>query len=71
MSPGRHRVEGVLLAAAERPGTLRFELTGVRPGSLRVLAGTALAVTAGAVVFRLDGRTGERVAFTFEAGAAP
>jgi hypothetical protein len=71
VSPGRHRVEGVLLAAAERPGTWRFELAGVRPGSLRVVAGTALAVTAGAVVFRLDGRAGERVAFTFEASPPP
>jgi hypothetical protein len=71
VSPGRHRVEGVLLAAAARPGTWRFDLAGVRPGSLRVVAGTAVAVTTGAVVFRLDGRAGERVAFAFEAGAAP
>jgi hypothetical protein len=63
---GRHRLEGVLVAGRSRPGLWRFEVQGIRAGSLRVLAGKAVTVTSGAVVFRLEGRAGERVALGFE-----
>ena len=56
--------------AAGRAGTWRFDFSGqgtFRPGSLKVIAGTTALVTAEAVVFRLHGNPGERVAFTFEA----
>jgi hypothetical protein len=59
-------VEGVLLAG-RGPGTWRFELSGAAPGSLRPLAGEVILLSAEAIVFRLEGRPGERVAFGFEA----
>jgi hypothetical protein len=63
---GRHRMEGVLVNGDGRSGTWRFELGGLfEPGSLQVIAGDPAAVTANTVVFRLAGRPGERVAFTF------
>lgn len=65
--PGRHHVEGVLVAPAAGPGAWRFDLPGIRPGSVRVIAGVA-APGRDAVSFRLAGRAGERVAFTFETG---
>lgn len=64
---GRHRVEALLVSAAGKPGTWRFEVAGIRPGSLQVAAGTVVSLTAQAIVFRLEGRAGERIAFTFEA----
>jgi hypothetical protein len=63
---GPHRMEGVLVNGDGRSGTWRFELGGLfEPGSLQVIAGDAAIVTANTVVFRLAGRPGERVAFTF------
>jgi hypothetical protein len=61
-------VVDAVLAAARRPGTWRFDVApaGIRPGSLRVTTGTVALVTPDTVVFRLDGRPGERVGFTFE-----
>jgi hypothetical protein len=66
---GANRVEAVLVSGAGRHGTWRFDFGGsavFRPGSLRVVAGTIVLVTGEAVVFRLQGRPGERVVFTFE-----
>lgn len=66
---GANLVEAVLSRSAGRPGTWRFEFAGapgVRRGSLTVHAGTVAVVTEDAVVFNLQGRTGERVVFTFE-----
>lgn len=66
---GTNRVEAVLSRAGGRAGTWRFELTGVsglQPGSIRPLLGTVIQITADAVVFRMEGRQGERVGFTFE-----
>jgi hypothetical protein len=61
-----HRIEATLVAAAGRPGTWRFQLpTGATPGSLRVIAGEVAAIAADTVTFRLAGRPGERVVFTF------
>jgi hypothetical protein len=64
---GVHRVEALLVQGAG-PGTWRFTLASgaLRPGSLKVLAGEAVAVGPDAVAFRLRGRAGERVAFGYE-----
>jgi hypothetical protein len=67
-SSGDNRVEAVVGEANGRPGTWRFELTGdVLPGTLRVDAGEVVQVAGDAVVFRLSGRAGERIAFRFRA----
>jgi len=62
---GRVRIEAQLVAAGDAPGAWRFELSGGAPGTLRVIAGQATAVTPGAVTFALRGRSGERVVFEF------
>jgi hypothetical protein len=62
---GENRVEAVLAEAQGRPGTWRFEARGAEVGSLRVLAGEVQSIAGDAVVFRLRGVVGERVAFTF------
>jgi hypothetical protein len=66
--PGPNRLEAVLVEG-ERPGTWGFTLASgeIRPGSLRVLAGEAAAAGPQSVVFRLRGRTGERVVVAFDA----
>jgi hypothetical protein len=49
-------------------GSWRFELAGtegLQRGSLRVVAGDVALVTDEAIVFRLAGRPGERIVFTF------
>lgn len=65
--PGRNRLEAVLVEGG-RPGTWRFSLAGgaIRAGSLRVLAGEAVAVGPEMVAFRLRGLPGERVVFGFD-----
>jgi len=66
---GANRVEAVLARGAGRSGTWRFDFSGLaafKPGSLRVVAGTVAVITPDAVVFRLQGKPGERVVFTFE-----
>lgn len=63
---GENRFEGVLVSATG-PGTWRLEVSGeVRPGSLRVVAGEVESAGGESVTFRLQGRPGERVVFTFE-----
>jgi len=65
---GENRVEAQLVQGAGKPGTWRFELgatANLVPGSLRVLAGSVAEISGEAVVFRLSGRAGERVVFTF------
>jgi hypothetical protein len=72
LSPGVHRFEATLVAAPrgarDSPGTWRFDLSrlGVAAGTLRVVAGEAVESGGDAVVFRLSGRSGERVGFVFE-----
>jgi hypothetical protein len=65
--PGPNRLEAVLVEG-EGPGTWGFTLAsgGIRPGSLRALAGEAVAGPQSAV-FRLRGRAGERVVIAFDA----
>jgi hypothetical protein len=68
LAPGENRVEATLVEGRS-PGTWGFELgtiPGLVPASLRVVAGEAVQVSADAVVFRLQGRPGERVVFSFE-----
>jgi hypothetical protein len=65
---GENRIEARVVQGAGKPGTWRFELgstANLVPGSLRVLAGSVTEVSGDAVVFRLSGRPGERVMFTF------
>ncbi len=64
---GRNSIEA-LLVAGDGPGTWRFTLASgsIRPGSLRVIAGEAVAVGPGMLAFRLLGRPGERAVFAFE-----
>ena len=64
---GRNSVEAVLVES-DGPGTWRFTLASgaIRPGSLRVVAGEAVAVGPETVAFRLRGRPGERAVFAFE-----
>jgi hypothetical protein len=65
---GFQRVEAVLAQAHGRVGTWRFDLlaAGLKPGSLRVLAGEVALVSSDALVFRLKGQAGERVVFSFD-----
>jgi hypothetical protein len=63
---GESRVEAELLNADGKPGVWRFELGPyVAAGSVRVLSGEPVHVSDSAVVFRLTGKAGERVSFTF------
>lgn len=65
---GPNRIEAQLVTAAGHPGTWSFQLSGTyRPGTLRVVAGDLLGMTGDAVVFRMAGRPGERLVFTFSA----
>ena len=64
---GENRIEAQLVQGAGA-GQWRFELgstASLEPGSLRVVAGNVALVTGDAVVFRLSGRPGERIVFTF------
>jgi hypothetical protein len=65
--PGENRVDARLQAGGD-PGTWRFDLRtteSLEPGSLRVLEGEAVLVLPDAIVFRLSGRPGEQLTFTF------
>ena len=69
--PRREPHRGAARAGRAAPGQWRFELgstASLEPGSLRVVAGNVALVTGDAVVFRLSGRPGERIVFTFRAG---
>jgi hypothetical protein len=51
---------------AKGPGLWRFELkSGVKPGSVRVLAGNVAQFSDNVVVFRVGGTPGERISFVF------
>ena len=61
------RVEATLMEAAGKPGLWRFDVAeagGAAPSRIRVIAGEAVSLTDGSVTFRLQGKPGERVAFT-------
>ncbi|HYN03426.1 MAG TPA: hypothetical protein VE359_13340 [Vicinamibacteria bacterium] len=65
---GRNRLEALLVEGGSG-GTWRLSLASgeIRPGSLRVLAGEVAAAGPLSVVFRLQGRPGERVVLGFDA----
>ncbi len=66
--PGENRVEATLVEGRGE-GVWRFDLAsvpGLKPESLRVVAGEVVQVGGGVVGFRLRGRPGERVVFSFE-----
>jgi len=65
---GTNTVEVLLVDAAGRSGTWAFTLASgaVRPGTIRVVAGDAVAVGAQGLLLRLHGRPGERAVFSFE-----
>jgi hypothetical protein len=60
------RVEVTVVEAAGKPGLWRFDLAGGDAAAtrIRVLTGDVVSVGAGSVTFRLQGKAGERVAFT-------
>jgi uncharacterized repeat protein (TIGR02543 family) len=71
---GENRVEARLQKADGQPGTWRFELQGqgsVEPGSFTVLQGEPVLVMPNTLVFRLTGRAGEAVMFSFRAKVSP
>jgi hypothetical protein len=66
---GENRIEATVAFATSAPGTWRLDLHGaIRPGSLRVLAGEVLSITPESVVFRVQGRAGERLVLLFHSG---
>jgi hypothetical protein len=68
---GENRIEAQLVEASGQPGNWKFDLTrtaGLLPGSLKVVSGQLLEVSGSAITFRLSGKVGERVAFTFRVG---
>jgi len=72
LGPGSHRFEATLVAGrGEGRGSgasWRFDLSSLRlvAGSLRLVSGDVAQLAGDAVVFRLRGRAGERVVFSFE-----
>jgi hypothetical protein len=66
-SAGETVVEAAV--AGGRRGTWRFEATDIEPGSLRVIAGEALAVGASSVAFRVG--PDARVAFAYRPRSRP
>jgi hypothetical protein len=65
-APGVRQVVGQIVTAQGRAGTWTFRIPGAAPGSVRPLAGEAVEIGPDLVVFRLSGRPGERVVFSFE-----
>lgn len=65
---GVHRVVGQLVdgSALRSGGQWRFDLSGpVEPGSLQAAGGEVVMLSERAIAFRLAGKSGERVVFTF------
>jgi hypothetical protein len=63
----RRRAVATLVSGAGSPGLWRFHITGLEPGSVAVIAGQVASIDAESVVFRLTGRPGERMVFSFGA----
>jgi hypothetical protein len=63
---GEHLVEAVV-DAGRSPGLWRFDLgeAAVADGTLRVLSGEVVGMSPGSVVFRITGKAGERISFSF------
>ena len=68
VADGENRIEAVLVESAGKAGLWRIDLSPeeeVLAGSLRVITGEAVLVGASSATFRLSGREGERIVFTF------
>jgi hypothetical protein len=66
---GTNRMEATVAETDGKAGLWRFELSpsGVAaPGSLRVVTGDVVLITDTTVTFRLQGKAGERIVFTFQ-----
>ena len=63
---GTRQVVAQLVTARGKAGTWTFRVPTAARGSLRPVAGTAVELGPDHVTFRLAGRAGERVVFTFE-----
>jgi hypothetical protein len=64
---GANRVEAMVVEGAGKAGLWRFDFlatSGV--GEIRVISGDVAQVSPSSVTFRLQGRVGERVVFTFQ-----
>jgi len=65
---GENRVEAIVVEAAGKAGLWRIDFNpsdSIAEGSLRVVSGEAILLGAASATFRLSGREGERVVFTF------
>jgi PKD domain-containing protein len=63
------RVEATLMDAAGKPGLWRFDVSDSGAGAsprIQVVTGDTVSVTGSSVTFRLQGKAGERVAFTID-----
>jgi len=68
VSEGANHVEATLVDGS-KAGQWTFNFLAaqaIAPGSIRVIAGDALAVSDNSITFRLKGTPGERIAFTFD-----
>jgi hypothetical protein len=68
LANGQNRIEATLVAGDGTPGVWRFAMVNgesVEPGTIHVIAGETLAVSASSVTFRLQGTPGERIVFVF------
>ena len=65
---GENRIEAVLVETAGKAGLWRIDFNpteSIAEGSLRVISGEAVLLGASSATFRLSGREGERIVFTF------
>jgi uncharacterized repeat protein (TIGR01451 family) len=66
--PGRNSVEAYLVSGTSGEGVWRFDFSGAEhfvPGSIEVARGDVVTRDAQRVVFRLTGKPGNRIEFTF------
>jgi len=66
---GTNRMEATVAETDGKAGLWRFELSpsgAAAPGSLRVVTGDVVLITDTTVTFRLQGKAGERIVFTFQ-----
>ncbi len=62
---GTNTLTAFVVATSGEPGTWRFALDPIVPGSVRIVSGNVLTREPDGVVFRLAGHVGERVELTF------
>jgi hypothetical protein len=65
---GENRVEAVVVESAGKAGVWRIDLKpseAIQAGSLRVISGEVTLLGPTSATFRLSGKTGERIVFTF------